>query len=89
MCMFKDKNIVFISDNDDEPDNIGERNKSSIFPVKAKEVISSEPLPYIRTCTVDNCENICRGEQGLTAHLKSMHGIPTWGRQTFESTECP
>ena len=31
MCMFKHKNIVNISDNDDEPDNIGEANKSSIF----------------------------------------------------------
>ena len=31
MCMFKHKNKVNISDNDDEPDNIGEANKSSIF----------------------------------------------------------
>ena len=55
-------------DNNDETDNIKEKTSETV----------AESEPYLRKCTVSDCDNICRGEQGLTAHLKSKHGIPTW-----------
>ena len=84
-CMYKHENIEDVDDTDDvedvndKNDDDKESNKTFINPSELENSTPSKPdEPYLRPCTVDKCDNICRGAQGLTDHLRSAHGIPSW-----------
>ena len=82
-CMFKHQSATGESDDaDDDSEDVEDVEDDTNYETDKSKEQTSETVavsePYLRKCTLSDCDNICRGEQGLTAHLKSKHGIPTW-----------